>query len=132
MFDDLRVAGLTLRFEDDHCMHRFAPLRTGDADHRASSDSRVTGDGTFHFAGINVFPAADDHVLEAIDNVEIARIIHVGAIAGVHPAAAQGLGSFFRLVPVAEHNVRPAHHHFAHRTARYFIAQFVDNAHGYA
>ncbi|MNS01806.1 hypothetical protein D3C72_330970 [compost metagenome] len=91
----------------------------------------MTGNGAFHLAGIHVLATADDHVLEAVDDVDVTLLVHVGAVAGVHPAATQGLGGFLGVVPVAEHDVRAAHHHFAHGAARDRVVVFVDDAHGH-
>ncbi|MNL38413.1 hypothetical protein D3C87_1606260 [compost metagenome] len=92
----------------------------------------MTGNRAFDFTRINVFATADDHVLEAVDDVDIAVVVHVGAVTGVHPAATQRLGGFFGFVPVAEHDVRATDQHFTDRAARHLVVVFVDDAHGHA
>ena len=56
-------------------------------------------------ARIDVFAAADDHVLDAADDVAVAVGIEGGQIAGVHPAGAvQRLGRALRIIPIAQHH----------------------------
>ena len=59
------------------------------------------------FTRIDVITTDDDQILFTVDNVEITFFIHVGDIAGVQPAVADGPGGFFRAVPIALHNLRP-------------------------
>jgi hypothetical protein len=39
-----------------------------------------------HLARIHILSSADDHVLDAPDDVEVALCVHDGEVAGVHPA----------------------------------------------
>ncbi len=55
---------------------------------------------------IDVEAAGDDHVLLAVDQVEIAVGIHIADVAGEEAVADEGLGGFLRPVPVALGDVR--------------------------
>ena len=114
---------------DDHGMHGFAPRGVRNADHGASRHRGMPRDHVLDLGRIHVLAAADDHVLEAVDDDRGSRLVHVGAIAGVEPAAAQRLCGFLRLVPVADHDVRAAHDDLAHVAARHFLAVPVDDFH---
>jgi hypothetical protein len=53
-------------------LHRFAPFVVGDADHGGFGDIRVIADRALDFGGIDVLAAGDDHVLDAVVDVEVA------------------------------------------------------------
>ncbi|MNZ73127.1 hypothetical protein D3C78_915290 [compost metagenome] len=88
----------------------------------------MAGDGGLDLGGIDVLAAADDHVLQPVADVDEAILVHVAAVTGMHPAIAQRLGGCFRLLPVAEHDVRPLHHDLAHGAARHLVVVGVDDA----
>ncbi|MCY1455154.1 hypothetical protein D9M71_722660 [compost metagenome] len=119
-------------FEYEHGVYRLAPFVTGDADHGGLGHGGMAGDGVFHFSAEDVLAAADDHVLEAVADIDEAVLVHIAAIAGVHPAATQRFGGGLRLVPVAEHDVRPAHEDFAHGAARHFAVLGIADTDFYA
>ncbi|MNY59869.1 hypothetical protein D3C86_1963580 [compost metagenome] len=76
--------------------------------------------GVLDFGGEDVLATADDHVLQPVADVNEAIIVHVTAVTGMHPAAAQRFGRGLRLVPVTEHDIRPAYQNLADGAARYF------------
>ena len=56
-------------------------------------------------AGVDVLPAADEHVLDPARDVDVAVGVHGRQVAGVHPPGdVDGFGGRVRLVPVAEHH----------------------------
>ena len=57
---------------------------------------------------VDVLAARDDHVLRAVDEVEVAVLVGGDDVAGAVPAVDERLGGRVRAVPVAEHDVRPA------------------------
>ncbi|MNE98793.1 hypothetical protein D3C80_1973620 [compost metagenome] len=68
-----------------HRVHRFAPLLVRNANHRTHGHLGMAGDDVLDLGGIHVLAAADDHVLEAVDNEQVALLVHVGAVAGEQP-----------------------------------------------
>ncbi len=54
--------------------------------------------------GVNVLTAANDHVLDAIDDENVSVFVHDAHITGMQVAAHEGLGGFFRPVEVALHD----------------------------
>src|SRR5687767_4426176 len=63
----------------------------------------MTEQRAFHLDGGNVLATADDHVLVAIADLDIAVGVHHSGIARPEPAAAQGFRRGFGIVPVAFH-----------------------------
>src|ERR1017187_6222651 len=60
-------------------------------------------DRVFHFLRIDVKSVGYDHVLEPIEDVDIAVRIQFSDVAGMQPPAAQCLGGEFGLAPVTDH-----------------------------
>ena len=58
----------------------------GNSDDGALRDRRMLRHAVFDFGGIDIFAAGNDHVLDAIDDIDVTILVHVFAIAGVHPA----------------------------------------------
>src|SRR5690606_1858710 len=57
------------------------------------------------FPGVDVLPAANDHVLDAPNDGAVAVLAHHRQVPGVHPAVlVDGLAGLFLIVPVPEHD----------------------------
>ena len=91
---------------DLHPRHDLlAVLRVGDADHLHVDDVGVGVEELLDLPRVHVLAAADDHVLDAADDVEVAVGVHHREVAGVHPAVGvDRLGGALGVVPVAEHH----------------------------
>ena len=76
-------------------MHRLAPFLVGNADDRAFGDVGVLVERLLDLGGIDVLAAGDDHVLDPVDDIDEAVLVHIAAVAGVQPAVAQGLSRSF-------------------------------------
>ncbi|MNE78841.1 hypothetical protein D3C80_1752820 [compost metagenome] len=129
MGDDFLLADRNTGFADNHRVHGLAPLVTGNTDHGALGDGRVVGNGILDFGGENVLAPTDDHVLEPIADIDKAVVIHVATVAGMHPATAQRLGRCLWIVPVAEHDARPACDNFTYAATRQFLVLGIDDTH---
>src|SRR5438445_352144 len=77
---------------------------------------RVAAERRRHLLGVHVEPPGDDHVLLAVDYVQIAAVIGLRDVTGAQPAVAQGARGLLRPVPVADHDVRPLGHDLARLT----------------
>ena len=64
-------------------------------------------DKLLHLTGVDIFPHGDNHVLDAVHDVDIAVFIHAHHIGGVEPASPQGFPGGIRQVPVAQHDIFP-------------------------
>src|SRR5690606_10734559 len=108
--------------------HPLATFRQGNADDRDLGDRRNAGDAVLDLVGIDVEAADVDQVLLAIDDTQIAALVHDGDVAGVEPAVAHGRLSLLRPVPVALEYLRAARDQLARLAGRHGIALLVDNA----
>src|SRR3954468_18670893 len=60
----------------------------------------------FDFARDDVVTAGDDEVFLAVNNIDIAIVIHLDDVAGVYPAATiENRGGFLRIIPIALHHL---------------------------
>ena len=74
--------------------------------------------------------AADHHVLDAADDVEIPVLVHGGEIARVHPAGpVDRFGGPFGIIPIAKHDAIAARAEFAGRARRHDMAVAVHDLH---
>src|SRR5690554_7645798 len=69
----------------------------------------MAGDDIFQLAGIDLEAGDIDHFLAPVDDTQIALSIDQANIAGIEPAILQCLAGFTLLVPIALHQLRPAH-----------------------
>src|SRR2546428_205092 len=56
---------------------------------------------------VHLEPGDDDHLLLAVDDEEVAVLVHADDVAGVEPTVAQDSCRFLRLAPVPVHEIRP-------------------------
>src|ERR1700730_1346620 len=65
-------------------------------------------------ARVEVFAAADHHVLDAAEDVAVPLLVDHRDVAGMHPAIGiEHVGGLFRLIPIAKHDAVAASAQFA-------------------
>src|SRR6266699_790328 len=62
-------------------------------------------DDGFDFTGIDIFAACDDHVFQAVADVEIAVGILIADVSGAEHSVSKCKSRVLRIVPVAPHDV---------------------------
>ena len=75
-------------FQHHDGMHLLAPDLMWNTDDRHLCHRRVSGNGVLDFNGVHVLAAGDDHVGDAIDQVQVALGVEVAGIARVVPTVA--------------------------------------------
>src|SRR5258708_35625781 len=83
----------------------------------------------FDFAGINILAAGDDHVLQAIKNVEVPVCVLIPNVARSEEAVSEREFSFFRLVPITAHDIRAASGQLACLPGFDFLPCWINNVH---
>src|ERR1700761_8119243 len=81
-----------------------------------------------YLAAVNVFAARDDHVLEAIQNIEIAVRALVPDVPCSKEAISECSSGVVAVVPIPSHHIFATHYQFAVVPGPYLPAGFV----GYA
>src|SRR4051812_1834380 len=90
----------------------LAPLWVGYAEDRRFENRRMLVNDGFDLAGVNVFAARNDHVLQAVENVEIAVGIAIADVSRTEHSVLERAARFLRTIPVAAHDIGAAGHQF--------------------
>src|SRR5918995_1101335 len=90
-------------------LHGLARPFVGYADDRGLHDLRMTVERVLHLVGIHVVPGDDDHLLQPIDDAEVAVLVHRRDVARVQPSVPDGQRRLLGAVPVTEHHLRTLH-----------------------
>src|SRR5690606_30362197 len=96
-----------------------------DADDGATRHRRMLIKNVFDFGRIDVLATTDDHVLDAVGDIDKTVFIHVATVASVHPTVPQRLRRKLRLVPVALHHDRATDQDFTGLAARQLVVIFI-------
>src|SRR5262245_16041918 len=95
--------------DHDKSHHLLAPVLMGKADDGGLIDRRMSQQNLLHLPRENVLAAGDDHVVLAIDQIEIALIVEPAEVAGGEPLAPHRFFHYPGQVEIAgEHQVRRA------------------------
>src|ERR1700679_2296205 len=127
-FDQLAGRHLRTASGYDHGVNRLTPAFVGDTDDGALGYGRVLGEGVFDLDRIDVLAAGDDHVFDPIDDIDESVLIHVAAVAGMHPAVDHGAGGLFGALPITHHDIVATHDDFTDRAMGYRLVVRVDDA----
>src|SRR5262249_8303652 len=119
---------LVPRTWDHHRVHRFSPGRIGHTEDGGFQDSRVLVEDFFDLGAIDILAAGDNHILGTINQENVALGIHATEIAAVIPPMTESVGSLLGFMPVALHDMRAAHDHFANLVRWQVVATGVDDS----
>ena len=75
--------------QHDERHRHLAPALVGAADHRGLDHRVVLVEHPLHLGAGDVLAAGHDHVLEPVDDVEVAVVVEHADVAGVEPAAGE-------------------------------------------
>ena len=117
------------RLQRDGGADLLAQLGVRHCHDRRLGDGRVLVEHLLDLAGIDVVAAADDQVLLAIDDEEVAVLVDLREVTGVEPAAAHRLGRRVGTLPVALHHVRALDDDLPHLALRDLLVVLVEDLH---
>src|SRR5215207_9388113 len=118
------------RLQGDRGTDLLAQTVVWDAHDRDLADGGMLVEDLFDLARVDVEPAADDQLLLAVDDEEVAVLVALREIAGVQPSVlVDGPGGRFRAVPIAAHHHRPANQDLAYVALRHVVPLLIDQAH---
>src|SRR3954468_7997180 len=89
------------RSQDNDAVHALAPDVVWHADDSNLHDAGMGGEGVLHLDRVDVLAAGHDHVVDAVDELEVAVLVESAEVAGEVPAVAEHLRGRVRVVPVA-------------------------------
>src|SRR4029450_11874668 len=96
-------------------------------DHGDFQDAGVAAQHVLDFLGVDVLPAADDHVFGSPDQSRLPGGIEVTDVAGVHPTVDDDARSFVGPAKVAAHDIRAGDDDLTVGTGGHLGAAFVDD-----
>src|SRR6202158_2191819 len=123
-FTEFVEGGGDVAGDGDDGADALAPFFVGGADDGKLGGQGVGDHKALDLGGVDVFAAANDHVLDTVGDKEESVLVSVPAIACFEPLAVEGRGGSLGVVPVARGHVRTADLDLA------LHAWFVDNAPG--
>src|ERR1700751_4578150 len=99
-------SGAGLQHHTSH--HELSPLCIRYPKYCGLTDGRVLVEDGFDLSGVHVLTARDDHVLQAIQNIDKALGVLAADVAGTeHPLPKRELG-LIRTIPITVHHIRAA------------------------
>src|SRR6266487_368717 len=115
--------------EDNNGFHDFAPLWIRYSENRHFAHRWMRVNQGLDFAGVNVLPAGDDHVLQTIENVVVSVCVLIADIAGAKEAVPECTLCLARVVPIATHDIRAPRDQLARLPSFDFLPCWIDNTH---
>ena len=113
----------------DDRVHRLDPALVGHAEDRDLEHRGVRSEGILDLERVHVLAAGDDHVLGSIEQVEVVLVVDVADVTRAVPAVDERRLGRLRVLPVADHHVRPSDDDLAGDARRARVAVGVDDAH---
>ncbi len=96
-----------------------------DRNQRRIDDGGMLVQGVFHLDAIDIFAAADQHVLGPIEDVAEAFVVEPRDVASTQPAVNKRHGGGVGIAPITLHHVRALDPKFADAADRQFLARVV-------
>ncbi len=95
--------------------HDFASLWIRYSEDRHFTNRGKLVNNVFDLAGVDIFAASDNHVLQAVQYVEMpVRILIADVSSTKHPVSKRAC-RFFRIIPVTSHYISAPSHQFTMR-----------------
>src|SRR5260370_14340781 len=85
--------------------HDFTPLRIGYSEDCRFADCRMLVNDRLDFTRVNILATGDNHVFQAVEDVEIAVGILIAKVSCAKQPVPECARGFFRIVPIAAHDV---------------------------
>src|SRR5438034_1371594 len=101
------------RLQHDAGHHKLTPLGVRYSEDRGFANRGMLVKNRFDLAGVDVLAARDNHVLQAVQDVEITVRILAADVSSTNEAVPERKSSFLRIIPIATHDIRAPSHKFA-------------------
>src|SRR5262249_54106469 len=85
--------------------HELAPLWIRYSEDRGLPNRRMLANNRFDLPGVNIFAARDDHVFQAVEDVEIPVGILTADVPRTKQPVSKRACSLFLIIPVAAHDI---------------------------
>src|SRR5260370_19359861 len=110
------------RLQHDTGHHKLTPLGVRYSEDRGFANCEMLVKNRLDLAGVDVLAARADHVLQAIQDVEITVRILTADASRTKEAVPERKSGFLRILPIAMRDICAPSHQFARLTGRYFCS----------
>src|SRR5277367_5716940 len=114
--------------QHDASHHECTPLRVRNSEDRYFTNCGMLVDDGFDLAGIDIFATCDNHVFQAVEDIEIAVRILIAHVSRAKPSVSKCESRVFWMVPVIPHDVGASCDQFPMLPDFHFLSRFVFNA----
>src|ERR1700733_6381304 len=111
--------------QDNASHHEFTPFGIRNSEDRRFVDGGMFVDDRLDLAGINIFATGDNHVFQAVKDVEIAVRIPITDVSRAKHSVSKCERSVFWIVPVTPRDVGAARDQFPVLSNVHFLSCFV-------
>ncbi len=118
-----------VRTQRHESLRSFAAIVVRNTDDDDFLDRGMLIDRLLDHLRVDVEPAGNDHVLLAIDQIEIAIAVHVADVAGQKAVADEGFSGFLFAIPVAARDVRTTDADFSGLPDRQNLLRIIQRHH---
>src|SRR5262252_1940721 len=127
MRDQLILAERFSRLQRYASHHEFAPLRIRYSEDRHFTNRGKLVNNCFDLTRVDVFSARNNHVLQAVQYVEIPVRILIADISSAKQPILECACRFFRIIPVTACDIRAPGHQFTLTPDSDFLSRLVNN-----
>src|SRR5580700_8702338 len=110
------------RLQHDTGHHKLTPLGVRYSEDRGFANRGILVKNRLDFAAVDVLAARDNHVLQAVQDIEITVRILTAGVSCTKEAVPERKSGFLRILPIAMHDIRAPSHQFAGLTGRDFCS----------
>src|ERR1700687_5018263 len=110
------------RLQHDTGHHKLAPLRVRDSADLGFANRGILVKSRLDLAGVDILAARDNHVLQAVQDVEITVRILTADVPRTKESVPERKSGFLRIIPIATHDIRAPSHQFARLTGGNFCS----------
>src|SRR5215471_8499738 len=129
MRDQLVLAERLSRLQRYASHHEFAPLRIRYSEDRHFTNRGKLVNNRFDLTGVDIFSARNNHVLQAVQDVEIPVRILIADVSGTKQAIFKRSCRFFWIIPVTARDILAPGHQFALLPDSNFLSRLVHDPH---
>src|SRR5437667_9946399 len=102
--------------------YEFAPLGIRYSEDRRFTNRRMLVNHGFDLTGVDIFTARDNHVLHAVQDVEIPVCILITDVSRTKQPVSERTCSFVRITPITAHDIRAPSHQFTRMPGANFLS----------
>src|SRR6266702_3177942 len=117
----IHAEGLS-RLQDYVSHHEFAPLWIRYSEDHCFTNRRMLVNNCFDLTGVNILAARDNHILQAVQDVEVPVCILIADVSCSKHPVSERKRSCFRIIPITAHDIRAPGDKFTRLSGSNFLS----------